>query len=112
MEPNQNIMLLKLDTNWINLGFWHLIVHIVAAGQKEVNELFYLWVGLQVVVKHIDRDGKISIVERVRPVPTLCSELASLSHHSMEITQSKQNNFELRLFWAHFQRVLKAQSWH
>lgn len=67
-----------------------------------------LCVGLQVVVEHVDGDGEVPGVERVRAVPTLRTKLAALGHHGMEVAQGKQDAAELVLPRAHLQGVLVA----
>lgn len=67
----------------------------------------YLGVGLQVVEQDVNGCGQVPAAEGVRPVPTLSTKLAPLSHHCVEVTECKQNAFELDFFGAHLQGILR-----
>lgn len=69
----------------------------------------YLCVSLQEIVEHIDRDGEVSRVKRVGPVPSLWSKFASFGNHCMKVTESKEDALELRLPGTHFQSVLEEK---
>ena len=75
---------------------------------EQVTEVLprHLGVGLQVVVEHVDADGQVAHVVRVHPVPALRSELTSLRHDGVEVTQREEDRLELVLPRAHLKRVL------
>ena len=54
-------------------------------------------IGLQVVVKDIAGDDKVSCVVRVSLVPALWSKLFPLGHNCMEVAEGEQNRLELCL---------------
>ena len=70
----------------------------------------HLCIGFQVVVKDIDRDGEVTGVEGILPVPTLRPKLASLGNTSMEVTQGEENGLKLLLTRAVVQDVLHTHT--
>lgn len=69
----------------------------------------YLGVGLQEVVEHMHRDGEVPSVEGVGAIPSLRPELASFRYHRVEVAESKEDAFELRVPGAGLQGVLREK---
>ena len=65
-----------------------------------------LGISLQIVVQDIDTDGKIASVEGIAAVPSLRTELPPFLHHSMEVTEGKQDALELCLPCTHLKSLL------
>ena len=66
----------------------------------------YLSVGLKVIVKHIDTDGKVPSVVGIGAVPALWTKLAPFNHNGMKVDEREENAFEFILTRAHLQCVL------
>lgn len=66
----------------------------------------HLSISLKVVIEHIDTNGEVSSVVRIRTVPPLRAKLAPLNHSSMEVDKREENTFELIFTGTHLQCVL------